>query len=102
MGIGSRLHEAVIELMRSEGRPECRLWVLQENHPAREFYERRVENRWANAYVAVPAESTISRIHVGTERMNLGATDRGSLMLQFERTRRGKRGCPDHVRSRAP
>jgi putative hydrolase of the HAD superfamily len=40
-GVGTLLHDAVMELMHSEGRPQCRLWVLEENQSAREFYERR-------------------------------------------------------------
>jgi GNAT superfamily N-acetyltransferase len=40
-GIGTLLHDAVMELLRSEGRPQCRLWVLEENLQARGFYERR-------------------------------------------------------------
>jgi GNAT superfamily N-acetyltransferase len=40
-GVGTLLHDAVIDLVRSEGQLQCRLWVLEENHQAREFYERR-------------------------------------------------------------
>lgn len=40
-GIGTRLHDAIIELMHSQGRAQCRLWVVEENHQARSFYERR-------------------------------------------------------------
>lgn len=40
-GIGGKLHDAVVELMREQDKAECRLWVLEENDRARAFYERR-------------------------------------------------------------
>ncbi|MGH2756742.1 MAG: GNAT family N-acetyltransferase [Actinomycetota bacterium] len=41
MGVGSLLHDAVIELVRQKGRTRCQLWVLTENSQARAFYEKR-------------------------------------------------------------
>lgn len=40
-GIGSLLHDAVVDFMRGKGWPESQLWVLEENHQARTFYEKR-------------------------------------------------------------
>jgi GNAT superfamily N-acetyltransferase len=39
-GIGSALHDAAVASLRASS-PEARLWVLEENHRARRFYERR-------------------------------------------------------------
>ena len=39
-GIGSRLHDEAVEALRTLG-DEARLWVLEQNHRARGFYERR-------------------------------------------------------------
>jgi GNAT superfamily N-acetyltransferase len=40
-GIGSRLHDHALDRLRALGAREARLWTLDENHPARGFYERR-------------------------------------------------------------
>jgi GNAT superfamily N-acetyltransferase len=40
-GVGSALHDAALAAQPGLGASVCRLWVLEENHPAREFYERR-------------------------------------------------------------
>jgi ribosomal protein S18 acetylase RimI-like enzyme len=40
-GIGSALHDLALERLRARGVPLARLWTLEENHPARRFYERR-------------------------------------------------------------
>jgi GNAT superfamily N-acetyltransferase len=40
-GIGSALHDAALAAQPGLGASVCRLWVLEENHPAREFYEHR-------------------------------------------------------------
>ena len=40
-GVGSQLHERVLDRLRERGSPQCHLWVLEENDRARRFYERR-------------------------------------------------------------
>ena len=40
-GVGSALHDAVLDRERAAGRQTCRLWVLEANTRARAFYERR-------------------------------------------------------------
>ena len=40
-GVGSRLHDEAVALLRSFGGEEARLWVLELNENARGFYERR-------------------------------------------------------------
>ncbi len=40
-GVGSELHDAVLDRQRAEGATVCRLWVLEANTQARGFYERR-------------------------------------------------------------
>jgi GNAT superfamily N-acetyltransferase len=39
-GIGRRLHDDVLERLRSSGSTRCHLWVLEHNDRARRFYER--------------------------------------------------------------
>ena len=39
-GIGRRLLDAARDGLRAAGFPDMRLWVLEENHQARRFYER--------------------------------------------------------------
>lgn len=41
VGVGTRLHDAVLDMVRAEGNEECDLWVLSENTQARGFYENR-------------------------------------------------------------
>ena len=40
-GVGPELHDHVLDRLRERGSPQCHLWVLEENHRARRFYERR-------------------------------------------------------------
>jgi GNAT superfamily N-acetyltransferase len=40
-GVGPELHDYVLERLRERGSERCHLWVLDENHRARGFYERR-------------------------------------------------------------
>jgi len=40
-GVGSALHDAVLDRQRRAGGTICRLWVLEANRQARAFYERR-------------------------------------------------------------
>lgn len=40
-GVGTLLHDEVVDLLRQQGRTRCELWVLEENHEARRFYENR-------------------------------------------------------------
>jgi putative acetyltransferase len=40
-GIGSALHDVALERLRAHGCAAARLWTLEENWPARGFYERR-------------------------------------------------------------
>jgi diamine N-acetyltransferase len=40
-GVADRLHDAAVQRLRSWGCGWCRLSVLEENHRARRFYERR-------------------------------------------------------------
>jgi GNAT superfamily N-acetyltransferase len=40
-GVGSRLHDEALELLRDIGSSRCSLWVLEANERARSFYERR-------------------------------------------------------------
>lgn len=41
MGIGSRLHDLALERLRHRGCTVAKLWTLEENWPARAFYESR-------------------------------------------------------------
>jgi GNAT superfamily N-acetyltransferase len=43
-GLAGRLHDAAVEALVAAGVDRARLWVLEENHRARRFYERRA---WA-------------------------------------------------------
>jgi len=40
-GVGSALHDLAVERLRARGCRRARLWTLEENGPARRFYERR-------------------------------------------------------------
>jgi GNAT superfamily N-acetyltransferase len=40
-GVGSALHDFALERLRAAGHRRARLWTLEENWPARRFYERR-------------------------------------------------------------
>ena len=40
-GVGSALHDAVLDRQQAAGDTICRLWVLEANQLARAFYERR-------------------------------------------------------------
>ena len=40
-GVGSRLHDEAVELIRGLGSSRCSFWVLEANERARSFYERR-------------------------------------------------------------
>jgi GNAT superfamily N-acetyltransferase len=40
-GVGAELHDYVLDRLRERGSERCHLWVLEENHRARGFYERR-------------------------------------------------------------
>lgn len=40
-GVGSQLHDFALERLRERGVAEAKLWTLEENWPARSFYERR-------------------------------------------------------------
>lgn len=40
-GVGTLLHDEVVDLLRERGRTQCELWVLEENRQARNFYEKR-------------------------------------------------------------
>jgi GNAT superfamily N-acetyltransferase len=40
-GVGSRLHDEGVELIRGLGSSRCSLWVLEANERARSFYEHR-------------------------------------------------------------
>jgi len=40
-GVGSALHDFALERLRANGTTRAKLWVLEENRAAREFYERR-------------------------------------------------------------
>ena len=40
-GVGSRLHDEAVELIRGLGSSRCSLWVLEANERARSFYEDR-------------------------------------------------------------
>ena len=39
-GIGQRLHDRAVDVLRTTGYPEARLWVIDRNEPARRLYER--------------------------------------------------------------
>jgi GNAT superfamily N-acetyltransferase len=40
-GVGSALHDFALERLREKGCSRAKLWTLDENWPARKFYERR-------------------------------------------------------------
>jgi GNAT superfamily N-acetyltransferase len=40
-GVAAELHDRALEALRRAGVERARLWVLEENHRARRFYERR-------------------------------------------------------------
>ena len=40
-GIGSALHDFALTRLRERGCKHAKLWTLEENHPARRFYEKR-------------------------------------------------------------
>jgi len=40
-GVGSALHDLALERLRARGVQVAKLWTLDENSPARAFYERR-------------------------------------------------------------
>jgi GNAT superfamily N-acetyltransferase len=40
-GVGSALHDAALAAQPALGASVCRLWVLEQNHAARAFYEHR-------------------------------------------------------------
>jgi GNAT superfamily N-acetyltransferase len=40
-GVGSTLHDLALERLRARGIARAKLWTLEENWPARRFYERR-------------------------------------------------------------
>jgi GNAT superfamily N-acetyltransferase len=40
-GVGSRLHDEALDVLRDLGSSRCSLWVLEANDRARSFYERR-------------------------------------------------------------
>jgi GNAT superfamily N-acetyltransferase len=40
-GVGSALHDLAVERLRARGCTRARLWTLDQNGPARRFYERR-------------------------------------------------------------
>jgi GNAT superfamily N-acetyltransferase len=40
-GVGAELHDHVLGELRARGSAHCALWVLEQNHRARRFYERR-------------------------------------------------------------
>jgi GNAT superfamily N-acetyltransferase len=40
-GVGSALHDLALERLRARGETRAKLWTLEENWPARRFYERR-------------------------------------------------------------
>lgn len=40
-GVGSALHDLAVERLRECGCARAKLWTLEENRPAREFYEKR-------------------------------------------------------------
>jgi GNAT superfamily N-acetyltransferase len=40
-GVGSALHDAALAAQPALGATVCRLWVLEQNHQARAFYEHR-------------------------------------------------------------
>jgi GNAT superfamily N-acetyltransferase len=40
-GVGSALHDHALDRLRELGARDARLWTLEENDPARRFYERR-------------------------------------------------------------
>jgi len=40
-GIGSALHDRALDALGALGSRQCHLWVLEQNHQARRFYERR-------------------------------------------------------------
>jgi RimJ/RimL family protein N-acetyltransferase len=39
-GLATELHDAVLDRMRADGVTVARLWVLEENHRGRRFYEK--------------------------------------------------------------
>jgi RimJ/RimL family protein N-acetyltransferase len=39
-GLATELHDAVVDRMRASGSGTARLWVLEENHRGRRFYEK--------------------------------------------------------------
>jgi len=41
LGVGSTLHDLALERLRARGQKQVKLWTLEENWPARRFYERR-------------------------------------------------------------
>lgn len=41
MGVGSTLHDFALERLRARGCSRATLWTLEENWPARRFYEKR-------------------------------------------------------------
>jgi putative acetyltransferase len=40
-GVGTALHDFALERLRGRGARRAKLWTLEENWPARRFYERR-------------------------------------------------------------
>ena len=40
-GLADELHDAALDALRADGCTQAHLWVLEENHRARRFYERR-------------------------------------------------------------
>jgi GNAT superfamily N-acetyltransferase len=40
-GIGSTLHDFALDRLRARGQTTAKLWTLEENRPARRFYEKR-------------------------------------------------------------
>jgi GNAT superfamily N-acetyltransferase len=40
-GVAARLHDQAVAALRAAGVETARLWVLEDNHRARHFYERR-------------------------------------------------------------
>ncbi len=40
-GVGSTLHDFALERLRARGCRRAKLWTLEQNRPARRFYERR-------------------------------------------------------------
>jgi GNAT superfamily N-acetyltransferase len=40
-GVGSKLHDFALKRLRARGCTRAKLWTLEQNQPARRFYERR-------------------------------------------------------------